>query len=224
MPTAKTIIAVAVVVLSVCGCDVASASAEESTKGWHINGVFLKEGATAALASPGALESPAVFNSPGLSLKIVCPTYNTSKAELLGNTDEAVIASGKYEGCSEISPSFCRLASSTITTTALESALFLLHPESTELPHYLRLTFPRTSKTIATITFDGEFCPFDGEKSLTGMLREGAPSIEDEATTHLIEGDGTSENNSLELAGQKIYLEGARELLKLSSGSKWSFR
>jgi hypothetical protein len=44
-----------------------------------------------------------------------------------------------------------------------------------------------------------------------------------EATVHTIMGQGSLENNNMEVAGDKAIVEGGLALLKLASGASWSF-
>ena len=59
---------------------------------------------------------------------------------------------------------------------------------------------------------------------MNGSVRVNAPTGQTEEELQAIEGQGSFENNSLEVAGDKSYIEGGKALLKLASGSKWSFR
>jgi hypothetical protein len=228
MSAAKTLAAMAAV-LAFCAISATPAFAEEEegkTKmAWFVGGKELTKGENVAVASPGSLDSPAVFNSPGLSLKISCSSYSTAKAELVGGEEEkALVESAKFEGCSESSPATCTLTSSTIATVPLALLLELRHIHNGKLPHFLKLAHPQTGTTIAKLTFTGGSCPLAGEKPLSGSFKEGVPNLESEEITHITEASGTEENNSLELGGQKVYIEGGKTLIKLSSGSKWSFK
>jgi hypothetical protein len=218
-------------VLAFCAIGATPAFAEEEEEegktkmAWFVGGKELTKGENAAVASPGSLDSPAAFNSPGLSLKISCSSYSTTKATLVGGEEEkGLVESAKFESCSESSPTTCALASSTIATVPLALILELRHIHNGKLPHFLKLVLPQAGTAIAKITFTGGSCPLVGEKSLSGSFKEGVPNLESEEITHVAEASGTEENNSLELGGQKVYIEGGKTLLKLNSGSKWSFK
>jgi len=225
MLKAKVILAALAVPLALGAFGSASASAETATKmAWYVSGTISTKGETAAVASPATLDSPAVFNAPKLTLKITCSKYSTTNAEIFGGEEEkGQVESAKFEDCSEIAPSTCKLEMPTIASGTLELLLRLFSPPEQAGPHLLKDVHALTGSTIAVITFEGSGCPIAGERALTGSFLEAA-SLATEETSHAIEGLGTFENNSLELAGQKVYLEGGKTLLKLSSGSQWSFK
>ncbi len=77
-------------------------------------------------------------------------------------------------------------------------------------------------KTLASIVFTGGACSIAGEKPLNGIVTLKAPTLQEEQTTQPVEGQGTLENNSLELAGQKVFIEGGKTLLKLASGKAFA--
>src|ERR1700691_2473856 len=200
------------VVLSVIG--VASASAMDL---WYVNGTELKPAQTAALANTAAVDSPAVLRVPGLSLEITCSgnVLKGSKPEIQGGTAMGQAESVSFESCSEVSPPTCKLSSPKITTESI-LLLFLL-----VLPGIPSVTVePHAGNTFATLTFEGSSCSFEGEQGVTGKVLYVFLGGGSEQVLHAIEGQGTTENNSLILDGNHAYIEGGKTLLKLASGEK----
>lgn len=196
--------------------------ASASTKySWFIAGKELKKGETAALAPTAALDSSFTLNAPSVSLKISCSTYKTGKTELVGGEEITNIESDKYEGCSEISPSTCSLQTPPVIGPAPSRNEWFLIPGAERNEWRLRL-ITRSGTRLATITLTGT-CALAGEHPLTGSFVLAAPTLGSEEAAQLVEGLGTTENNSLEIAGAKAYIEGDKQLLRLASGSKWSF-
>jgi len=226
MPKTRVILAVLVAALTLGAVGPASASAEESTKmAWFVGGTKLANGATAAIASTAAVDTPFVFTAPGLSLKIRCTNLSTPKADIEGGEEEsAKEQSDNFEDCSELSPSDCELESSTIKIGGgyyIYSLSYAFYIFKTVLERY----YPGLKGgALATITFGGSSCKLAGEKPVDGELTLNDPTLPSEEKLQAVEALNTYENNSLEIDGSKFYVESGKALLKLTSGSKWSFR
>ena len=82
---------------------------------------------------------------------------------------------------------------------------------------------PKTGTEFVTLEFVGGSCAIAGEKPVKGSVTVGASTGQTENTLQPIEGLGSKENNSLTIGGHPTFLEGGKALLKLASGSKWSF-
>jgi hypothetical protein len=84
---------------------------------------------------------------------------------------------------------------------------------------------PETKSTFAEINFsEANTCALAGVQPVKGKVNIKAPDGQLEAVSHVIEGQGSFENNSLEIgSGNKAYLVGGKALLKLQNSSKWSF-
>jgi hypothetical protein len=90
----------------------------------------------------------------------------------------------------------------------------------------VKLNFtPETKATFAEIKFgESNTCALAGANPVKGSVNVTAPDGQLELLSHLVEGQGSFENNSLEIGtGNKAYLFGGKVLLRLQSDSKWSF-
>jgi hypothetical protein len=184
--------------------------------GWRIAGAALPPGSKAALSTKAVVDEPATLNVPGLSLKISCSGLSGTKPEIIGE-NEGAVEHLTFEGCSEITPTTCKLETPTISTEPITALAFdAISPD-------VRVHFtPKSGKSFATLTFVGS-CSLAGEKPVNGTVTVDAPNGQSEEVSHALAGLGSQENNSLEVSGQKGYLEKGKALLKLASGSKWSF-
>jgi len=211
---AKTAMApLATVALALVGASSASAH------GWVINGTELTT--TAALAHTAAVDTPYNLRAPSLGLRITCTGKEASitKGELLGSAKIAQGESFSMEGCSEISPAACKLSSTTISSNAF---LWLLSLVASILPLRILLHAP-SGKVLSMLTFEGAECAVEGSLPITGIAVRALQESTNEQVLQPLEGLGTTENNSLEIAKSKLYIEGGRTLLKLASGLKWTF-
>jgi hypothetical protein len=183
----------------------------------YVNSVELPAGSKAPLATKAVTDENAVFSAPGIKLKLTCASLEDNGGALVGeNMGEA--SSLKFGGCSEVEPSTCKLGSPTIET---EPVLATLSMDVT-FPEDRVLLAPKTKSTLASIDLEGS-CTLAGEELVTGDANIKLPTGQEELTGQAIEGLGSVENNSLMIAGSKVFLEKGKALLKLSSGSKFSF-
>jgi len=201
----------------------AIAASSASALSWFVAGHELKKGENAPLASTATLDSPFLLSAPSLSLKISCTTYKTGKTELLGGSELTNVESDKYEGCSALSPSSCKLQPPPVIGPQPSRNEWVLVPGILRNELRLRLVRGNGQTALATITLEGSGCVLAGENVLNGSFVLAVPTLAEEATSHQLEGLGSTENNSLEFDGAKAYIEGDKQLLKLTSGSKWSF-
>jgi hypothetical protein len=177
----------------------------------------LSVGSKAPLAPKAVADEHAVLNVPGIKLKATCASLEDNAGALVGENNIEASAL-KFGGCSEIEPSTCRLTEPTIQTEPVLATLSMGAP----FPADRVLLAPQTKTALATVDFEGS-CSFAGEKLVTGEVNIEAPTGQEELTGQAIEGLGSVENNSLMIAGNKAFLEKGKALLKLSSGSKFSF-
>src|ERR1700691_3484117 len=210
------IAAVVALVLSMVG----AASASAGPMNWFVNGTELKSGEAAGIAEPQAVDVPAVLNVPNLSLKVTCSGFSGSKGELQGaNAGESGMEQAEavvLEECSEISPAVCKLTSSTLVTEPLLASVSLA--ASRPLPSVRVLLRAKGRNELMTIDFEGsggKECALAGELGVAGEFLAVAPTGASEETLQAIEGLGTTENNSLQIDGDKAYIEGGRALVKL---------
>ncbi len=228
MSRATLIITASVAALVLSAMATASASAE-----WFINGAKLPTGSKAALATKAVVQEPAILNVPGLALKVSCPALSAVKPELIGTT-KGRANSLIFEGCSEIEPKTCKISPATIeiepktckispATIETEPVAILTHESFSLFGWEIWLTHAEESTLVATLTFTGT-CSFAGEQPVRGTLALGLPALKTENPAQLLEGIGSIENNSLEIAKNKAFIEKGKILLKLASASKWSFQ
>lgn len=218
MTKVKLLLTTCIAVLALSSLGVASASAMS----WFVGGAQLPTGSKAALVSKAVLEQPAVLNVPGLALKVSCTGLSGEKAEIEGGTSKGKATALSFEGCSEVSPSTCKVSPSTIVTEP--NIDWLTHLSGVTPPGVKWLIHREgTSNVLATVTFVGS-CSFAGEKPVSGTVGLLASHGSSEEVSQLLEGIGSLENPSLEIGGNKAFIEGGKALLKLVSGSKWSFR
>jgi hypothetical protein len=212
--TAMTAVAlVAVFALSV----VASASAA----GWKVNGAALT--GSAALATTAQVDAAATLTivpGTGAKVKIVCSgsLLRGEKPEI-DSTNTGMASKLTFEGCATTEPTKCALSSSTINTNPISATV----TTATAPADHVTFT-PLTKKTFAEVPFSAtNTCAFNEPEPVNGAVTVNAPTGQTENGSQAIEGLGSIENNSLEVAGDKSFIEGGKALLKLASGSKWSF-
>jgi hypothetical protein len=219
------VIAVAMVVVGAFSSVMAvSASAR---MGWFVNGTKLAIGAKAALKTKAVVDEEVTFNAPALTLKIKCKGLTAAGAAIREETLEAMGEASEhtFEGCTELSPANCELVETSIATEAILILPILVLSIPSHIRHLGLILHPKTGARFATIGLEGSKCGLAGEKPITGHILANAPHGLSEEKAQLIEGLGSTEgNNSLEVAGNKAFIEGGKALLELESGSKWSFR
>jgi hypothetical protein len=198
---------------------VTSTSALASTESWYVSGSKLASGSAAALSTKIAVDKPIVINTPGLPLKISCPSLGATSPKIVGESTLEV-ASLKFGECSVIEPTTCTLSTPEINT----------EPSKGDVHEVLRifgvevyLWFASGPSKDASFTLDGSSCAISGVKALTGHFATEGPTLEKEEVTQAVLALGSIENNSLQLANSRTYIENGEFLLKLESGSKWSF-
>jgi hypothetical protein len=214
MSKVKLVVAIFLAALTVTAVASASASAAQ----WYVNNAALANGAKEALNTTAVVDESAVLNAPKLSLKITCATLTGVKPEIIGK-EKGAAEHLTFGTCSEIEPKTCKLEVPTVETVPITALV------SAKTGTDDRVLFsPTSGKTFATLTFVGS-CALAGEKGVNGLVNVDAPDGQTEQTTHLIDGLGSVENNSLEIGAQKAFIEKGKALLKLATGTNtWSFR
>jgi hypothetical protein len=212
---------IAAATLALSGIVVGSASAN-----WFVNGTELK--GSAAIATAAAVDANTVLriNAGETNIKILCTgsTLETINSKIFG-TKTAGAEKLIFKACETTEPATkCALTAqpTSITTEPLgvKIAGNRKAPEDrvalTPVSKQVFLNIPFNASDTACGIFD-ELIP------INGSLVMSMPRGETEAVAQLIEALGTTENNSLEVAGDKTYIEGTKVLLQLASGAKWSF-
>jgi len=124
-----------------------------------------------------------------------------------------------FEGCHTTKPaSGCELASNTISTNPLYAA-----PLEGSGGGDLKLLVSAQTKNVITELSISETatCPFQGLFGVKGSVRLDARTLKTEGAPQVLEGLGSTENNSLEIGNSKMYVTG-RDLVALAAGQKWS--
>jgi hypothetical protein len=200
-------------VLSAIGVSSALAS-------WLIEGKELAS--TAALATTALVDENSTLLVPTLGLSVVCGghTFDGLAPEI--TSENAIRAKAlTFLGCNTTIPSSgCALKESNqaIPTVAIKAAAL----EATTYPEDRLVVTPQTKTTLANIEFnEANTCAFSGLEPVKGSVRLGAPTLQEEQVVQPIVGLGSTENNSLEIAGDKAFLDGGRVLVKLATGEKF---
>jgi hypothetical protein len=218
MSKGRIIIATLVAAFALSAVVAASASAAGS---WYVNKVKLPDNSKKALSTTAVVDEPAVLNAPALSLKVTCAGLKGVEPEIIG-LDAGKATHLDFEGCSEIEPKTCKLEPSTVETTSV-TALAMLGTAPDD-----KILFKPTAgatHVFATLVLVGS-CGIAGEKPVSGTVVLNAPDGQTEQETHLLDGSGSTEgNNSLEVAGDKAFIENGKALIKLATaGETWSFK
>jgi hypothetical protein len=199
--------------------------ASSASAGWFLEGAELPAGSKAALASTGKVAETSTLLAPALELAVVCgsSTLDSTSPEIIGeNTLKA--SALKFLACNTTKPtSGCALevTNQVITTLPLKATV-----REATVPADRLLVTPQTKTTLAEIPFsEANTCALAGLQPVKGSLTLNAPTLQEEQAEQPIEGLGSTENNSLELAGgNKIYIDKGKVLLKLATGVKWKFK
>jgi hypothetical protein len=201
-----------------------SASADE----WFIEGTKLAAGKSAALATAAPVDELIAFKmlaGSSSEVEIRCEGANLIKAEayISGGTG-GMAKAVTFEACEITKPSTdCALEGQprNISTTALGITTLLAGP-ATKIKVNVH---PLSGTQFTTIPIaSGSTClDGEGEKPIKGSVFVLSSNTGTESVTHTVMAQGSLENNSLEVAGQKAIVSTGLVLDKLASGSKWSF-
>jgi hypothetical protein len=209
-----TAVLLAVGALSTLGASSASAT-------WLVNGTPLT--GSAAVSTQALVDENSTFLVPGFSLVAVCNGHFFDALNpRIFSSDKAFASELTFLGCSVVQPTGCELEGqpAAIATTAI------LALAVKGLGEAAKITFtPETKTTLANIEFKAtNECAFRGLEPITGSFVEGLPTGQLSLLAQAITGLGSTEgNNSLQIAGQKAFIDGGRYLMTLASDSKWSF-
>ncbi len=84
---------------------------------------------------------------------------------------------------------------------------------------------PETKHVLAVVPFtEGGDCALEGDQMILGAVTLAMKTGQTEESPQAIESLGSFENNSMEIVGDKTYVESGKALVRLASGStSWSF-
>jgi hypothetical protein len=214
MTRAKAIIAALMATMAFGAVAASSATAE-----WFVNGTKLATGQTAALAPTAPVDETSTFNIPGIDITIACSGPNLLLHEgALRGPSSYIVGEQTWDGCAVTPPGNCSVSPNSISSTPVIGTV------TTGASPQDKVTFaPQTKKAIAVIPFSGALCALSGEEPIDGSFTQKLPVGQTESESQIFEDLGSVENNSLQLAGDKVYVEKGKQLVKLASGQKWSF-
>jgi hypothetical protein len=212
-----------IIIVTVALVSVLSAlSAASASASWFVGGTELKT--SAALATTEVVDEIATMLTPLLGITIVCSGGSLKDVDpqiIAGNSVRAEAL--KFLGCNVTQPAMgCSLEekNQTIDTTPITAQVFLGTGDSDRVVYS-----PQSKATIANIPFnETNTCAFASLEPVKGSITDSVPGGQLEEVTETLVGLGSVENNSLEMGGDKVVIDGGRALVKLASGSKWSFR
>jgi hypothetical protein len=214
-----------VTIMGVVACVFSALGAASASANWFVGGTELKT--SAILATAEVVDEIPVILVPSLNdLAATCSgggTLNNSSPEIIAGNSvkaEALI----FLGCNVTNPpTGCSLAkpNQAIPTLPITAHAFLGPGEEVRV-----IYLAQTKNTLAEIEFsESNECALTGRQILKGSITDGVPRGQLEATTETLVGLGSVENNSLEGGGgAKVKIVGGKALVKLASGSKWSFQ
>jgi hypothetical protein len=213
MSKIKLMLAVAIGALALYAAAAGSASAA----GWFLAGTKMTPSQSAAVASTAALSAPLVISTPSIGLTLTCDGTVLVREGIIHTDGTYLSKEIVFHSCTSSGLPECTLGSSEIKFNALTGlARLASSPED-------RITFKATTKaTLATLPFTGANCP-GAEVPLNGEFTLKMPTGQSELSTQLLEGLGSVENNSLELASSKTFFEGGGPQVQLAFGPTWSF-
>jgi hypothetical protein len=197
---------------------------------WFIEGAKLAAGKSAAIATAAPVDEFAKLRiQPGSAseVEVECTGANVIASEAYISSGTGGMAKAvTFEKCSIVKPTTgCALEGqpTTIKTGTLGVTILLVPGAkptkiSVNIHPLSGTTFTSISVAAGSTCLNGE-----GEKPVKGSVLLLWTGGETEAVTHNIMAQGSVENNSLEVAGNKAIVEGGASLVKLASGSKWSF-
>jgi hypothetical protein len=188
---------------------------------WQVAGAE-PSGGTAALASTAKVGTAFVLAVPSEKVKVTCKGTQVRGTGL--ELSEPETLAGKslvFEGCETTEPaSNCTLVGQpiSITSNAIVGTVTPFGGSAGEIT----IENPSKGAAIASLPFSGtNTCGFKTKESLAGSVTVNAPTLQESLTSQPIEALGSSENNSLEMASKKTYLEAGSAQFKLPNNSKF---
>jgi hypothetical protein len=198
-------------------------AASSASAGWFVNGKELSAGSAALLTSIGVHASVTLLIlGQKITIKCISALFKAEGPEIIApNKIEA--ASLRFEGCATTEPaSGCALEESTVPTKPVLGTVTLATAPAD------RVAFtPETGKVLAQIPFkENNTCAFTGQQPIKGAVVIHAPTGQRESEVQALEGQGSLENNSLEVgSGNKSIIDANASLLfALTAHLSWGFK
>jgi len=195
--------------------------AASASAGWLVNGTPLT--GSQALSTQAAVTEESTLLVPTLNLQIKCNgKFLDGTSPQISGTNKGFASALTFLGCSTVTPTSCELEKqpASIATNPILATVTKGTGES------VKATFtPETGTSFTNINFaKTNECAFKGVEPVTGSLVAGAPTGQLSLLAQPLVGLGSTEgNNSLQIAGDKSFLDGGRALLTLANDAKWSF-
>lgn len=220
----KTMLKIKMAMVAVLAVFALSATAAATASAsWFVNGTELSKGQKVALANTAAVVTSGVLTlvTKAETVTIACTgsTLGVEEPEIIG-TNEGRAKAVIIKGCATTKPATkCSLAKSEIRTEPVKT-VFTKGSGETDIA---TLT-PQSEEFFGVIPFSvTNACSFNEETPVYGVLKVKEPTGQTEEESQAMEGLGSVENNSLEVAKNKVYIFGSL-LLRLLSLARWSFR
>ncbi len=210
MSRTKVVVATLIATLAVGAVASGSASATE----WLVNDTKLV--GSAALSTKATVLAAAVLSIPGVKTEVACSGLEGRKQEIIASIT-AKASSLIFSGCSVLKPETCNLSTASIATEPISAEVKM----GSEVEDRVTIS-PQTKKLLAVLSFAGGSCVLEGEQPVMGKVTVKAPTGQEEFTEQPIEGLGSVENNSLEVAGKKAYIQAGAVKFKLASSAEFS--
>ena len=192
--------------------------------GWHINGTALAKGSKQSLTTASIVDTDSTLSivTKSETLTVVCkgPSIGATSPEIIG-TNEGMAKALTFTGCATTKPATkCQLSSSEIQTNPVKVFITKGAGEAD-----VETVVPLSEEPFAEVPFsEKDTCAFSEPQPVSGAVRLNLPTGQTEEELQAVEGLGSVENNSLEVAKDKMYVEGGKVLLEQATSSKWSFR
>ncbi len=217
MTKTKSIAALFIAAILLSALAATSASADS----WFVNGAKLT--GSEELTNTAKIDEKATLNVPGLSLKVTCAGLSGVGPKIVAG-ENAEAEHLKFEACSEVEPSTCKVKESKVETEPILALQALALFVGSKTQSVISILHPKKAGgNFAILELEGT-CAIAGENPVKGLVKIADPTGTTELAAQLQEGLGSSEgNNSLEVDKQKGFIEKGKILLTLKSGNKWSF-
>ena len=175
----------------------------------------------AAVIPTAKIDATTILHIPAVKVKVECkgPLLTAEDPEI-SEVASARAKSVVFEGCATVEPATkCELEKTTIATEPVEAIL-----TTGTSPADSALVKPETKTTFAKLDFkSSNTCVFNEAEPVVGVVTARAPTGQNEEVLQAFEGMGSVENNSLQVAGDKAFIEGGKALLALEGSPKWGF-
>lgn len=210
----KVLLTALVAVFAISAVAAASASAAEE---WRMNEIGFS--GTAELATSLHINSNPILKVAATKTTLECTGIVVTKGEIIGGSNKGIVKSLEFTGCAAISPSGCKLASSTIKTNEIEATA----TDETSPKVALNFVPGSTAGGVFAKPNFGTGCPYTGPEPVKGSCKTESSNGQTNEKNHTLIATAAV-CNKLELAGSPATFEGSASELHLTTNELWSFR